>query len=172
MIDFPVCCYATTATSGLEFQNVADKSMILSEMARFNSAMTSLFPLFFNDNSWVLHAMHLRIFTFSGPTLSSDTEKVAKNSEPSFGVTIITSYLGASNSTLINCVLNPQHGKRIEVISNEFGVERTMINERRGVALAEEVVELANDRICCIAKHGLVQAREQLIQRRSGEITC
>uniref|UniRef100_A0A7N0U4I6 CobW/HypB/UreG nucleotide-binding domain-containing protein n=1 Tax=Kalanchoe fedtschenkoi TaxID=63787 RepID=A0A7N0U4I6_KALFE len=101
-----------------------------------------------------------------------DTEKVAKDSEPSFGVTIITSYLGASNSTLINCVLNPQHGKRIEVISNEFGVERPMINERRGVALAEEVVELANDRICCITKHGLVQAREQLIQRRSGEITC
>ncbi|CAN6219484.1 unnamed protein product, partial [Urochloa humidicola] len=64
------------------------------------------------------------------------------------GVTVITGYLGAGKSTLVNYILNEQHGKRIAVILNEFGeeigVERAMINEGQGGALVEEWVELAN----------------------------
>ncbi|KAL1317636.1 hypothetical protein AAHE18_15G147500 [Arachis hypogaea] len=79
----------------------------------------------------------------------------------SVGVTLITGYLGAGKST---------HGKRIAVILNEFGeeigVERAMINEGEGGALVEEWVELANGCICCTVKHSLVQALEQLVQRK------
>lgn len=71
---------------------------------------------------------------------------------------------------LVNYVLNAQHGKRIAVILNEFGeeigVERAMINEGDGGALVEEWVELANGCICCTVKHSLVQALEQLVQRK------
>ncbi|CAN6225962.1 unnamed protein product [Urochloa humidicola] len=86
------------------------------------------------------------------------------------GVTVITGYLGAGKSTLVNYILNEQHGKRIAVILNEFGeeigVERAMINEGQGGALVEEWVELANGCVCCSVKHSLVQALEQLVQRK------
>ncbi|KAJ4960430.1 hypothetical protein NE237_020340 [Protea cynaroides] len=91
-------------------------------------------------------------------------------SEGSVGVTVITGYLGAGKSTLVNFILNAQHGKKIAVILNEFGeeigVERAMINDGEGGALVEEWVELANGCICCTVKHSLVQALEQLIQRK------
>ncbi|GAV57449.1 cobW domain-containing protein/CobW_C domain-containing protein [Cephalotus follicularis] len=86
------------------------------------------------------------------------------------GVTVITGYLGAGKSTLVNHILKAQHGKRIAVILNEFGeeigVERAMINEGESGALVEEWVELANGCICCTVKHSLVQALEQLVQRK------
>ncbi|XP_010258098.1 PREDICTED: COBW domain-containing protein 1 isoform X2 [Nelumbo nucifera] len=90
--------------------------------------------------------------------------------EDSVGVTVITGYLGAGKSTLVNFILNSQHGKKIAVILNEFGeeigVERAMINEGDGGTLVEEWVELANGCICCTVKHSLVQALEQLVQRK------
>lgn len=86
------------------------------------------------------------------------------------GVTVITGYLGAGKSTLINYILNAKHGKKIAVILNEFGeeigVERAMINEGEGGAPVEEWVELANGCVCCTVKHSLVQALEQLVQRK------
>ncbi|KAL6190130.1 hypothetical protein ACLB2K_036529 [Fragaria x ananassa] len=86
------------------------------------------------------------------------------------GVTVITGYLGSGKSTLVNHILNTQHGKKIAVILNEFGeeigVERAMINEGDGGALVEEWVELANGCICCTVKHSLVLALEQLVQRK------
>uniref|UniRef100_A0A803L7U3 CobW C-terminal domain-containing protein n=1 Tax=Chenopodium quinoa TaxID=63459 RepID=A0A803L7U3_CHEQI len=86
------------------------------------------------------------------------------------GVTVITGYLGAGKSTLVNHIINSEHGKKIAVILNEFGeelgVERAMINEGDGGALVEEWVELANGCICCTVKHSLVQALEQLVQRK------
>ncbi|KAL5553655.1 hypothetical protein UlMin_041056 [Ulmus minor] len=98
-----------------------------------------------------------------GPTRSP-------NDDVSVGVTVITGYLGAGKSTLVNHILNSQHGKKIAVILNEFGeeigVERAMINEGDGGALVEEWVELANGCICCTVKHSLVQALEQLVQRK------
>ncbi|KAL5722955.1 hypothetical protein ACHQM5_006409 [Ranunculus cassubicifolius] len=70
-------------------------------------------------------------------------------------VTIIIGYLGSGKSTLVNYILNAQHGKKIAVILNEFGdeigVERAMINEGDGDggANVEEWVELANGCVCC-----------------------
>lgn len=78
-------------------------------------------------------------------------------------------YVGL-NFQLVNYILHTEHGKRIAVILNEFGeeigVERAMINEGEGNALVEEWVELANGCVCCNVKHSLVQALEQLVQRK------
>eukprot|EP00252_Welwitschia_mirabilis_P014688 TRINITY_DN3239_c0_g1_i1.p1 TRINITY_DN3239_c0_g1~~TRINITY_DN3239_c0_g1_i1.p1 ORF type:complete len:372 (-),score=85.64 TRINITY_DN3239_c0_g1_i1:279-1394(-) len=89
------------------------------------------------------------------------------------GVTIITGYLGAGKSTLVNYILNANHGKKIAVILNEFGdevgVERALINEGDGEGeerLVEEWVELPNGCVCCTVKNSFVQALEQLIQQR------
>ncbi|KAH7665229.1 P-loop containing nucleoside triphosphate hydrolase protein [Dioscorea alata] len=90
--------------------------------------------------------------------------------ETPVGVTVITGYLGAGKSTLVNYILTAEHGKKIAVILNEFGeeigVERAMINEGENGALVEEWVELANGCVCCTVKHSLVQALEQLVQRK------
>ncbi|CAA2998240.1 COBW domain-containing protein 1 isoform X2 [Olea europaea var. sylvestris] len=104
------------------------------------------------------------------PPLAVEIDDVVEHEIPPVGVTVITGYLGAGKSTLVNYILNSQHGKRIAVILNEFGeeigVERAMINEGEGGALVEEWVELANGCICCTVKHSLVQALEQLVQRK------
>lgn len=96
--------------------------------------------------------------------------QINQTPSPTVGVTVITGYLGAGKSTLVNYILNTQHGKRIAVILNEFGeeigVERAMINEGDGGTLVEEWVELANGCICCTVKHSLVQALEQLVDRK------
>lgn len=108
--------------------------------------------------------------TSSLPSNQSDQRLETSEASSAVGVTVITGYLGAGKSTLVNYVLNTQHGKRIAVILNEFGeeigVERAMINEGEGGALVEEWVELANGCICCTVKHSLVQALEQLVQRK------
>ncbi len=36
-------------------------------------------------------------------------------------VTIITGFLGAGKTTLVNRILTEQHGKKLAVIENEFG---------------------------------------------------
>ncbi|XP_057531058.1 uncharacterized protein LOC130809346 isoform X1 [Amaranthus tricolor] len=113
----------------------------------------------------------IEIDELQSPTSSSNPVIELQNDDVSVvGVTVITGYLGAGKSTLVNYILNSQHGKRIAVILNEFGeeigVERAMINEGDEGALVEEWVELANGCICCTVKHSLVQALEQLVQRK------
>ncbi|KAM1214733.1 hypothetical protein ACFX2I_011218 [Malus domestica] len=93
-----------------------------------------------------------------------------KDDDVLVGVTVITGYLGAGKSTLVNHILNSQHGKKIAVILNDFGeeigLERAMINKGDGGALVEEWVELAKGGIFCTVKHSLVQALEQLVPKR------
>lgn len=97
---------------------------------------------------------------------------VGNDSPETVGVTVITGYLGAGKSTLVNHILSTEsrRGKKIAVILNEFGeevgVERAMINEGEEGALVEEWVELGNGCVCCTVKHSLVQALEQLVQRK------
>ncbi|KAM1741236.1 hypothetical protein ACFX12_011382 [Malus domestica] len=92
-----------------------------------------------------------------------------KDDDVLVGVTVITGYLGAGKSTLVNHILNSQHGKKIAVILNDFGeeigLERAMINKGDGGALVEEWVELAKGGIFCTVKHSLVQALEQLVPK-------
>ena len=40
---------------------------------------------------------------------------------PKVPVTIITGFLGAGKTTLVNRILTEQHGKKLAVIENEFG---------------------------------------------------
>lgn len=84
-------------------------------------------------------------------------------------VTIITGYLGAGKTTLMNYILTERHGKKIAVILNEFGdsvdIEKSLTVSKDGQQV-EEWLELANGCICCSVKDSGVAAIEALMERR------
>ncbi|KAL9051299.1 MAG: hypothetical protein Q9162_006104 [Coniocarpon cinnabarinum] len=86
-------------------------------------------------------------------------------------ITIVTGYLGSGKTTLMNYILNAQHGKKIAVILNEFGdsadIEKSFTVNKDGQQV-EEWLELANGCICCSVKDSGVAAIEGLISRRGG----
>eukprot|EP00884_Botryococcus_braunii_P000018 jgi/Botrbrau1/10016/Bobra.0012s0103.1 len=87
-------------------------------------------------------------------------------------ITLITGYLGAGKTTLVNRILSAPHGLRVAVILNEFGeevgIEKALLkNPEDASAFAlEEWVELANGCLCCSVKSEFVQALEALMNKR------
>ncbi len=62
-------------------------------------------------------------------------------------VTVLTGFLGAGKTTLVNHILSTDHGRRIAVIVNEMGeigVDGDLI-----VSSDEEIIEMANGCVCC-----------------------
>ncbi|KAI5777777.1 CobW/HypB/UreG, nucleotide-binding domain-containing protein [Geopyxis carbonaria] len=97
-------------------------------------------------------------------------------------ITIVTGYLGAGKTTLMNYILQEQHSKRVAVILNglcpcmhpqipsaEFGdssdIEKSLTVQQDGEQV-EEWLELANGCICCTVKDSGVTAIEKLMERR------
>merc|ERR1719348_1040585 len=84
-------------------------------------------------------------------------------------VTIITGQLGSGKTTLLTYILNVQHGKRIAVILNEFGVGSA---EEQSLAVGEngetysEWLELRNGCLCCSVKDNGVKAIEMLMEKK------
>lgn len=84
-------------------------------------------------------------------------------------VTLVTGFLGAGKTTLVNRVLRERHGERIAVVVNEFGA--VGIDGRLVVASQDEVVELANGCVCCSVRGDLIGALGRLLdaaERRLG----
>jgi G3E family GTPase len=77
--------------------------------------------------------------------------------------TIITGYLGAGKTTLINKILHQKHGLRIAVIVNEFGelgIDGDLILNTN-----EEIIELTNGCLCCSVRGDLLSALASLQPR-------
>jgi G3E family GTPase len=79
-------------------------------------------------------------------------------------VTVLTGYLGAGKTTLINRILSEQHGKRIAVIENEFG--EIGIDHQLVIGADEEIFETSNGCICCTVRGDLIRILTQLRKRR------
>ena len=79
-------------------------------------------------------------------------------------VTIVTGFLGAGKTTLVNRLLSTEHGERIAVIVNEFGA--VGIDGRLIVASQDELVELKNGCICCTLRGDLAVALSALLAKR------
>ncbi len=62
-------------------------------------------------------------------------------------VTVLTGFLGAGKTTLVNHILSSDHGLRIAVIVNEVG--EIGIDGDLVVSSDEEIIELANGCVCC-----------------------
>lgn len=69
-------------------------------------------------------------------------------------VTIVTGFLGAGKTSLLNHILSGDHGRRIAVLVNDFGsvnIDADLVQNRSG-----EVVSLENGCICCSLSDGLL----------------
>lgn len=85
-------------------------------------------------------------------------------SPPRVPVTILTGFLGAGKTSLLNHILTSGHGKRIAVVVNDFGainIDASLIENRDG-----DVVSLQNGCICCSLGDGLQVAAAQLVRRQ------
>lgn len=79
-------------------------------------------------------------------------------------VTIVSGYLGAGKTTLVNAILAGEHGLRIAVLVNDFGkvaIDELLISRRDG-----DVVALSNGCMCCQIGGDLYDAIDRVLQMR------
>ncbi|MGG5887168.1 CobW family GTP-binding protein [Falsiroseomonas sp. HC035] len=84
---------------------------------------------------------------------------------PLIPVTVLTGYLGACRTTLLNRLLTEQHGRKYAVVINEFGelgVDNDLV-----VDADAEVFEMNNGCICCTVRGDLIRIIGGLIKRTS-----
>ncbi len=83
--------------------------------------------------------------------------------------TVITGFLGAGKTTLIQNLLKNAEGRRIALIVNEFGdvgVDGAVLTDCGDAACAAaDVVELANGCICCTVADDFIPTMEMLLNR-------
>ena len=79
-------------------------------------------------------------------------------------VTVLTGFLGAGKTTLVNRILSEQHGRRIAVIENEFG--EVGVDQALVIGADEEIFETANGCLCCTVRGDLIRILAQLRRRR------
>jgi G3E family GTPase len=79
-------------------------------------------------------------------------------------VTVLTGFLGAGKTTLVNRILSERHGRRIAVIENEFG--EVGVDQALVIAAEEEIFETANGCLCCTVRGDLIRILSQLRKRR------
>ena len=85
-------------------------------------------------------------------------------------ITVLTGYLGAGKTTLINHVLNNQEGYKVAVIVNDIGevnIDAELI-QKGGVVKEEDsnLVPLSNGCICCTLKVDFMKQIGELVKTR------
>ena len=78
-------------------------------------------------------------------------------------VTIISGFLGAGKTSLLNHILKADHGLRVAVLVNDFGEINIDAELVSGVS-GESTIDLANGCICCSIRDDLLEATAQLIR--------
>lgn len=78
-------------------------------------------------------------------------------------VTLITGFLGAGKTTLVNNMLRDAQGLRLAVLVNDFGAVN--IDAELIETSAEEVISLKNGCICCSLTGGLLAAINGVLRR-------
>ncbi|HLK71730.1 MAG TPA: GTP-binding protein, partial [Steroidobacteraceae bacterium] len=78
-------------------------------------------------------------------------------------VTVLTGFLGAGKTTLVNRILSEQHGRRLAVIENEFG--EVGVDQALVIGAEEEIFETSNGCLCCTVRGDLIRILAQLRKR-------
>ena len=71
---------------------------------------------------------------------------------------IVTGFLGAGKTTLVNHILKGDHGKLIAVIENEFGavsIDDALVGEN--IKEQENIITMDNGCVCCTVRGDLVR---------------
>lgn len=78
-------------------------------------------------------------------------------------ITILTGFLGAGKTTILNEIIKQQPDKKFGLVINEFGAEG--IDGKLVEAGDEEIVELSNGCVCCVVRKDLQDAVEKLLEQ-------
>jgi G3E family GTPase len=76
-------------------------------------------------------------------------------------VTVLTGFLGAGKTTLVNRILAEDHGLRIAVLVNDFG--EVDIDSQLIVGVESGMVSLANGCVCCEVRDDLIGAIDSVL---------
>lgn len=94
----------------------------------------------------------------------ADLQAGQDKSDRRIPVTVVTGFLGAGKTTLINRILGGQHGRKIAVIVNEFG-EISIDGQLILRDDQEDLVEFNNGCLCCTVRGDLVETLARLTER-------
>jgi G3E family GTPase len=87
------------------------------------------------------------------------------NNSKAVPITIITGFLGAGKTSLLNHILHGDHGLRVAVLVNDFG--SINIDSELIVGVEGETISLSNGCICCTIRDDLLSAVFNLFQRET-----
>jgi G3E family GTPase len=82
-------------------------------------------------------------------------------------ITVITGFLGAGKTTLVNYILKEQNEWKICVLENEFGevsIDDGLVAE--SMDAPEDLIKMDNGCVCCSVRGDLVRTLGQLVKRR------
>lgn len=78
-------------------------------------------------------------------------------------VSIITGFLGAGKTTLVNRILSEEHGLRVAVIVNDFG--QAGIDSELILGIQGGTISLANGCVCCEMRDDLLTAIRSILRQ-------
>ncbi len=93
--------------------------------------------------------------------------KMSEDSNKLTPITVITGFLGAGKTTLVNYILKEQNEWKICVLENEFGevsIDDGLVAE--SLDAPEDLITMDNGCVCCSVRGDLVRTLGQLVKRR------